>query len=95
MQTTHMLQCPQRIKKHLGMDADKQTKCKPEKIEYMIIGYPRRTNKVEISQPLQLHDSEIKRVTKTKSLGVMADEELNWDNQFERYSHLYQRAPYT
>ena len=43
----------------------------PDKTEYMIIGHPRRTNKVEISQQLHLNDSEIKRVTKTKSLGVI------------------------
>ena len=48
----------------------------------MIIGHPRRTNKVEISKPLHLNDSEIKRVAKTKSLGVMVDEGLKWDDQF-------------
>ena len=48
--------------KELRMDADKQTKRKLGKTEYMIIGHPRRTNKVEISQPLHLNDSEIKRV---------------------------------
>ena len=56
----------------------------PDKTEYMIIGHPRRTNKVEISQPLHLNDSEIERVTKTKSLGVMVDEGLNWDDQFNK-----------
>ena len=33
----------------------------PKKTEYMIIGHPRRTNKVEISEPLNLNDSEIKQ----------------------------------
>ena len=66
------------------MDADKQTKRKPIKTEYMIIGRPRRTNKVEISKPLHLNDSEIKRVAKTKSLGVMVNEGLNWDDQFRK-----------
>ena len=56
----------------------------PKKTEYMIIGHPRRTNKVEVSEPLNLNDSEIKRVTKTKSLGVMVDEGLNWDDQFSK-----------
>ena len=55
-----------------------------KKTEYMIIGHPRRTNKVEISEPLNLNDSEIKRVAKTKSLGVMVDEGLNWDDQFSK-----------
>ena len=57
----------------------------PKKTDYMIfIGYPRRTNKVEISEPLNLNDSEIKRVAKTKSLGVMVDEGLNWEDQFSK-----------
>ena len=56
----------------------------PKKTEYMIIGHPRRTNKVEISEPLNLNDSEIKQVAKTKSLGVMVDEGLNWDDQFNK-----------
>ena len=35
----------------------------------MIIGHPRRIDKVEFSDLLNLNDSEIKRVVKTKSLG--------------------------
>ena len=56
----------------------------PEKTEYMVIGHPRRINKVEISEPLNLNDSEIKRVAKTRSLGVIVDEGLNWDDQFNK-----------
>ena len=56
----------------------------PEKIEYMIIGHPRRTNKVELLKPLHINDSEIKRVTKIKSLGVMVEEGLNWEDQFNK-----------
>ena len=66
------------------MDADKQVKRKPGKTEYMVIGHPRRKKKGEISEPLNLNDSEIKRVTKTKSLGVMVDGGLNWDDQFSK-----------
>ena len=66
------------------MDADKQAKCQPEKSEYMVIGHPRWTSKVKVSEPLNLNDSEIKRVAKTKSLGVMVDEGLNWDDQFSK-----------
>ena len=56
----------------------------PKKTEYMIIGHPRRINDVEVSEPLNLNDSEIKRVAKTKSLGVVVDEGLNWDNQLSK-----------
>ena len=50
----------------------------------MIIGHPRRITKVEVSDPLNINDSEIKRVIKTKSLGVVVDEGLNWDEQFSK-----------
>ena len=43
----------------------------------MIIGHPRRINDVEVSEPL-------KRIAKTKSLGVVVDEGLNWDNQLSK-----------
>ena len=52
----------------------------PQKPECMVIGHPRIVNKVEISEPLNLNDSEIKRVAKTKSLVVIVDERLNWDD---------------
>ena len=38
-----------------------------QKTEYMIIGHPRRTNKVEIYETLRLNNSDIRRVKKTKS----------------------------
>ena len=36
----------------------------------------------ELSEPLDLNDSEIKCVAKTTSLRVIVDERLNWDDQF-------------
>ena len=33
---------------------------------------------------LKLNNSEIKRVDKTKSLGVIVDDKLNWGAQFKR-----------
>ena len=55
----------------------------PQKKEYMIIGHPRRTNKVEIHETLKLNGSDIKQVKKTKSLGVVVDERLNWEEQLK------------
>ena len=49
----------------------------------MIIGHPRRTNKIEIHETLRLNGSDIKRVKKTKSLGVIVDEGLYWAEQFK------------
>ena len=39
-----------------------------QKTEYMIIGHPRRTNKVEIHETLRLNGSDIKRVKKPNHL---------------------------
>ena len=55
----------------------------PQKTEYMIIGHPRRANKVEVHETLKLNGSDIKQVKKTKSLGVVVDERLNWEEQFQ------------
>ena len=48
----------------------------------MFIGHPRRINKIETLAPLKLNGTEIKRVRKTKSLGVIVDENLSWKEHF-------------
>ena len=55
----------------------------PQKTEYMFIGHPNRTNKITEQEKLKLNGSEIKRVKKTKSLGVIIDQGLNWEDQFK------------
>ena len=55
----------------------------PAKTEYTIIGHPRKINALNISNALTLNDSDIKRVTKMKSLGVTVDENLNLDEQYK------------
>ena len=49
----------------------------------MLIGHPRKVNKMEFSKPLKLNNSEIKCVKQTKSLGVVVDEGLNWEQHFQ------------
>ena len=49
----------------------------PQKTEYMIIGHPRRINKISSHRPHILNGSEINQVKETKSLGIIVDEELN------------------
>ena len=39
----------------------------PSKTEYLFIGHPRKTKAVNIPNGLKLNESEIKRVSKTKS----------------------------
>ena len=56
----------------------------PKKTEFMIIGHPLKTKNLELPEVLKLNNSDIKRVAKTKSLGVIVDEKLHWDAQFKR-----------
>ena len=54
----------------------------PDKTEFMVIGNPRRKNKFADLPPFFLGQNEISRVDKTKYLGVMVDDKLNWGNKF-------------
>ena len=49
----------------------------------MIIGHPRKMYKIEVHEPLRLNDTDIKRVTNTKSLGIVVDEGFNWERQYK------------
>ena len=53
----------------------------PSKTEYMIIGHLRKAKDKKTPIELTLSNKEIKRVSSTKSLGVIVDETLNWDDQ--------------
>ena len=55
----------------------------PAKTEYMTIGHPRRIKQLVISEALLLNGTEIKRVPKSKALGVVIDESLTLNNQFK------------
>ena len=55
----------------------------PSKTEYMIIGHPMKAKGTNALTGLELGSKEIKRVSNTKSLRVMVDEYLNWDEQFK------------
>ena len=56
----------------------------PQKTEFMVIGHPLSTRKLALPETLELNSSEIKRVEKTKYLGIIIDENLNWDEPFKR-----------
>ena len=49
----------------------------PKKNEFMIKGHPLKTKNLELPEVLKLINSDIKRVDKTKSIGVIVDEKLN------------------
>ena len=48
----------------------------------MIIGYPRKTNKAKVHEPLKMNDCYVKGMTNTESLGIIVGEGLNWERQF-------------
>ena len=56
----------------------------PQKTKFMIIGNSLCTRKPELPETLELNGSEIKRVEKTKYLGIIIDGNLNWDEQFKQ-----------
>ena len=47
----------------------------------MIIGHPRKANRIEEHETLRRNDSDIKLVTNIKSLGIIEDEGLIWERQ--------------
>jgi hypothetical protein len=51
------------------------------KTEYMVIGSHKRLHQTQSDPPITLGDNQIKRVKVTKSLGLMIDETLTWDEQ--------------
>ena len=51
------------------------------KTEYMVIGSHKRLHQTRGNLPITLGDNQIKRVKVTKSLGLMIDETLTWDEQ--------------
>ena len=51
------------------------------KAEYMVIGSHKRLHQTRGDPPITLGDNQIKRVKVTKSLGLMIDETLTWDEQ--------------
>ena len=55
----------------------------PKKTEFMVIGHQRRISEIDDLPQLKLNDSEIKRVEKAKSLGVIIDEGLKWKDQYK------------
>ena len=55
----------------------------PQKTEYMITGHPRKARGTNAPIGLTSSNKEIKQVSSTKSLGVVVDEYLNWDDQFK------------
>ena len=55
----------------------------PTKAEYMIIDHPRRGKNRELLPQVFVNRKKIKQVDKTKFLGVIVDDTLGWEEQYE------------
>ena len=56
----------------------------PQKTEFMIMGHPLKTKNLDLPEVLKLNYCDVKRMEKAKSLGVIIDEKLNFEEQFRR-----------
>ena len=56
---------------------------KPTKTEYMILDHPRRRENRELLPQVFINREKIKQVDKTKYLGVIVDDTLSWEEQYE------------
>ena len=54
-----------------------------EKTEYMIIGYRQKLSKIINEPEIHVGETTIKRVSYSKTLGVVIDEHLTWQRQIE------------
>ena len=55
----------------------------PKKTEHMIIVHPSRINKITDITEFKMNGTEIKRAQHEKSLGIIIDEKLNWNDHVE------------
>ena len=55
-----------------------------QKTEFMIRGHPLNAKHPSLPESLVLNNHNIKRVTQTRSLGLIVDENLSWEAQFNR-----------
>ena len=60
-----------------------KTSASPKKTEHMIIGHPSRINKITEITQFTMNGTEIKRAHNVKSLGIITEEKLNWNDHFE------------
>ena len=72
---------------HQWLLANKLTLNK-DKTEYMIIGSRQRISNLVTDPKIELGESVIKRVHKSKTLGVIIDEHLLWNHQIQKFQKL-------
>jgi hypothetical protein len=63
-----------------------------KKIEYMIVGSRQRISNILTDPIVKFGDSTIKRVNKSKTLGVIVDEHLSWNDQIQSIVSKYSKG---
>lgn len=61
----------------------KKMSANPKKTEYMIIGNSSRINKITDIAKFEMNGTEIKKTHNVKSLGLIIDEKLSWNDHFK------------
>ena len=54
-----------------------------EKSEFMLIGHPKQPNRAKDFPDFEVEDQKLCRVQKTKYLGVIIEESMNWEEQLK------------
>ena len=57
-----------------------------DKSEYMLIGSWQRLAGIDSEPIINIGEKNLRRVSKTKSLGIFIDENLNWNDQIDNIS---------
>ena len=60
-----------------------------KKTEFMVVGHPLKTENLDLPQALTLDGSDIIKVDQVKSLGIIIDENLTWDEQYTKMTEKY------
>ena len=64
------------------------------KTDYVIIGSRHRLSNLESNPEITIGQSNIKRVTNTKSLGLILDDQLKWKTHIDKQSKKSQETLY-
>lgn len=64
----------------------------PEKTEFTVVGYSRKTENLDFPEELKLNNYDIKMVKKAKALCIIINENLAWDDQFENIKNNMNRG---
>ena len=66
----------------------------PKKTEFVAIVHPQKTRNLNVPEVIMLDGSDIKKIDQVKSLGVIIDEKLTWDEHFKHVKRQNECWPF-